>query len=84
MIPHPRNRRTSAEPESGGPFVVTWGQIVFVLFWAVACGLHRWSAGAWPNEWTPLAYLLPAGLVGLTWDWTVGHAFHLRPVLVVK
>lgn len=72
--PHP-----PSSEQIGGDLAVSWGQVLFALLWIGSCGFHRYVHGAWPAEWWPLAYLLPAGIVGLSWDLTVGRAFRLRP-----
>jgi len=62
-------------------FSLSWGQVIFVGVWLLACVGARWWQGAWPSGWGPLAYVLPAAIIGLSWDLTVGRAFALRPAL---
>ena len=72
MRPSPPSFRPSDNDQA--TLSLTWGQVIFVALWVLSCAGARWTLGAWPTDWWPLAYVFPAAIAGITWDLTVARA----------
>ena len=78
MAGHSKYLQAPEDHSGDGGMVLTWGQVLFLLFWVGACGVHWWSQGTPPTGWAPMLYLVPAGLVGAGFDFLVGRALGLK------
>jgi hypothetical protein len=62
-------------------WVLTWGQVLFFAVWLGLCTLHWHSNAGPPGGWFPIAYLFPAALAGLAFDFLLGRKLGLRNLL---